>query len=70
MKLRTKECRRLFPDPINWPVWVQGVSGGLGAEHFDGIMMQLLMAASWRVKHLEGYCPFNHAPSFQVRRGC
>ena len=47
---------------------MQGVSGGLGAEHFDGIMMQLLMAASWRVKHLEGYCPFNHAPSFQVRR--
>ena len=55
--------------PLDWPAWLQGVSGGLGAEHFDGIMMQLLMAASWRVKHLEGYCPFNHAPSFQVRRG-
>ena len=44
----------------------QSVSGGLGAEHFDGIMMQTLMAAGWRVRHLEGVCPFNHAPSMQV----
>ncbi|KAI3435905.1 hypothetical protein D9Q98_001963 [Chlorella vulgaris] len=41
------------------------VSGGLGAEHFDGIMMQLLMASSWKVQHLHDTCPFNHAPSLQ-----
>jgi hypothetical protein len=45
---------------------MQAVSGGLGAEHFDGIMMQLLMAAGWRVKHVNDICPFNHAPSLQV----
>jgi hypothetical protein len=42
------------------------VAGGLGAEHFDGIMMQLLLASSWRVRHLHDVCPFNHAPSLQV----
>lgn len=41
------------------------VSGGLPAEHFDGVMMGMLMAANWRVKHMEGMCPFNHAPSPQ-----
>lgn len=30
---------------------------------------QALMAANWRVKQLEGVCPFNHAPSFQVGLG-
>lgn len=49
----------------NRPLSSQAVSGGLGAEHFDGIMMQALMAANWSVAHLEGVCPFNHAPSLQ-----
>ena len=44
---------------------LQSVSGGLGAEHFDGVMMQLLLADGWRVRHLHDACPFNHAPSLQ-----
>lgn len=54
------------PPWLAHPCCAQAVSGGLPAEHFDGVMMQLLMAANWRVKHLEDVCPFNHAPSPQA----
>jgi hypothetical protein len=56
----------IHPSSLQPCAIMQSVSGGLGAEHFDGIMMQMLMAAGWRVKHLQGVCPFNHAPSLQV----
>ncbi|KAK9813768.1 hypothetical protein WJX73_008320 [Symbiochloris irregularis] len=40
-------------------------SGGLTAEHFDGLMMMNLMSSGWKARHVEGRCLFEHSPSPQ-----
>ncbi|KAK9811560.1 hypothetical protein WJX72_005917 [[Myrmecia] bisecta] len=59
---------------FNWPRLIaedrrfgslEADSGGLTADHFDGIMAQSLLNAGWRVHHVAGLCLYDHSPTPQ-----
>lgn len=40
-------------------------AGGLGADHFDGILAETLVAAGWKVARVTSKCLFSHSPNPQ-----
>jgi hypothetical protein len=40
-------------------------AGGLGADHFDGILAETLVAAGWKVVRVTSKCLFSHSPNPQ-----